>query len=534
MVSDIYIVTTEWKVSLQHKKAVESPSRYGFWTYISYILVFYAVSSGELDQERSKMHFVKYRVAKKRYLSIMAVHRRFFLLEELIMLIRFEVENWLSYADPVTFSMVASKQTTFSHRIAKVGKYNLRALPVSTIYGGNASGKSNLVKALGFLQRLVRAPKREGAKTGVTPFALDNTNRQMPTRFMLEILAPHPDPRIKERAYAFSLSLNADQILEEELLEITSVGENLLYRRANGKIDFGDHYKQADRLRMEYAYEGTDANQLYLSNATGQKLNHFRPIFDWFDKLLTIITPEHRLSPALLAETVEQVGQMGEVMDSLDTGIDGLTLKPVPVPENLPEELVEALQEDKAILDLSTPSQGRIHVRFQDGKLQAEKLMCEHRGESGEVFTIDFEKESDGSQRLFDLIPAFRDLTAPNARKVFVIDELDRSLHSQLTQQLLLFYLTDYQSKSRSQLIFTTHDLMLMDQALFRRDEIWLTERDHKGRSSIYPVSDFKEARQDRHLRRHYLQRRMGGTPKLANKLLQLTREKKNGTPEEA
>ena len=106
-------------------------------------------------------------------------------------------------------------------------------------------------------------------------------------------------------------------------------------------------------------------------------------------------------------------------------------------------------------------------------------------------------------------------LLGQNAKYVFVVDEIDRSLHTLLTRQLLELYLSSRSAGSRSQLLFTTHDMLLMDQQLLRRDEMWVTERDTTGISSLYSFGEFKEVRSDKDLKRSYLQGRLGGIPDL-------------------
>ena len=115
---------------------------------------------------------------------------------------------------------------------------------------------------------------------------------------------------------------------------------------------------------------------------------------------------------------------------------------------------------------------------------------------------------------MIDLIPAFLALAQKDSNKVFVIDEIDRSLHTLLTRRLLELYLRTCSKKSRKQLLFTTHDVLLMDQNLFRRDEMWITERDAHGASSILSFSEYKDIRSDKDVRKSYLQGRLGGIPR--------------------
>jgi AAA15 family ATPase/GTPase len=155
-----------------------------------------------------------------------------------------------------------------------------------------------------------------------------------------------------------------------------------------------------------------------------------------------------------------------------------------------------------------------ISVRKENGAIIARRLAPIHQNERGEEIPFNFSDESDGTRRLFDLLPAFLHLE-DNLPEVFVIDELDRSLHSLLTRNLLEHFLDMRAESSQSQLVFTTHDTQLMTQDIFRRDELWVTERDQSGASKLVAFSEFKDVRKDKDIRKSYLQGRLGGIPKI-------------------
>lgn len=157
----------------------------------------------------------------------------------------------------------------------------------------------------------------------------------------------------------------------------------------------------------------------------------------------------------------------------------------------------------------------RIIISSQNGELTAKKLVAYHQNTKQEKITFDIQQESDGTQRVIDLIPAVLELVNPQSKKVFILDEIDRSLHTLLTRILLETYLNQCNPETRSQLLFTTHDLLLMDQKLLRRDEMWVTERDNSGNSSLIGFAEYDDIRYDKDIRKSYLQGRMGGIPKI-------------------
>ena len=129
---------------------------------------------------------------------------------------------------------------------------------------------------------------------------------------------------------------------------------------------------------------------------------------------------------------------------------------------------------------------------------------------------FDISAEFDGTRRIIDLLPALLDLSREGSKTVYVIDEVDRSLHSLLTRRLIESYLSGCNSESRAQMLITTHDLQLMDQNILRRDEMWISERSSDGVSSLYSFSDFLDVRCDKDVRKSYLQGRLGGIPDIS------------------
>ncbi len=148
-------------------------------------------------------------------------------------------------------------------------------------------------------------------------------------------------------------------------------------------------------------------------------------------------------------------------------------------------------------------------------KLTAKKLISYHTKSDGTEAKFEIHQESDGSQRVIDLLPEFLDLSQPPRGKVYIIDEVNRSLHTLLIRKRLEAYLASCSAESRSQLLFTTHDVLLMDQQLLRRDEMWIAERKQSGASSLTSFSEYKDVRNDKDIRKSYLQGRLGGIPRI-------------------
>ena len=156
------------------------------------------------------------------------------------MIISFSVENWMSFRDQATFSMIASRERQHGKRVPKLGKYQTRVLPIAAIYGGNASGKTNLFKALSFAKTLVVKGTRLDSLIPIEPFRLDGKGTNRPSRFAFELL-------IDETIYEFSFAVTRKAVLEERLVVITSTSEKVLYDRRDGEPNFDCIARQRHR-----------------------------------------------------------------------------------------------------------------------------------------------------------------------------------------------------------------------------------------------------------------------------------------------
>lgn len=427
------------------------------------------------------------------------------------MILTLTIENWMSYKDSVEFSMIASKERQHGERLPKVAKYSTRILPFAAIYGGNASGKTNFFKALNFIRGLVVRGSSPDSMISVEPYRLDGNSADKPSRFKLELL-------IDELIYEFSFAVTRKAIIEEKLVLINSTSERVLYDRQGSNPNFDSSLDKEQFLH--FAFQGTRDNQLFLTNSVSQKVDKFKPVYDWFKDSLVLVAPDARFEPFehFLDKNHPLYGTMNEMLPLLDTGISHIGGEEVPFDNlPLPEDIINKIREDikeDAAVRLNGPNE-RFIITRRGEEIIAKKLITFHPKSDGTEAKFEVRQESDGSQRIIDLLPAFLEVSAPSSPKVYVIDEVDRSLHSLLTRQLIEAYLASCNNESRAQLLITTHDVLLMDQDLLRRDEMWVAERDVDGSSKLLSFSDYKDVRYDKDIRKSYLQGRLGGVPKI-------------------
>ena len=336
------------------------------------------------------------------------------------------------------------------------------------------------------------------------------------SRFVFEIL-------VDETVYEYAFAVTKREVREERLVRVNSRRERVLFERQRSTITFDGH---KDRDFWSFAFRGTDQNQLFLTNAVSQKVEAFRPIYQWFERL-QLISPQARYEPIerFFESSRPLSTAVNQMLSNLDTGIERLSGEEMrwdalPEGEALKELLSEVAPQEKSIRVGLNSTDDRIVVSNESGNLKLQKLVSFHSKVGGGEVKFELRNESDGSKRVIDLLPAFLDLSSSQSSGVYIIDELDRSLHTLLTRRLLESYLASCSKDNRTQLLFTTHDLLLMDQDLLRRDEMWVAERDHQGVSKLISLAEYREIRKDKDIRKSYLQGRLGGIPRILGELL--------------
>ncbi len=429
------------------------------------------------------------------------------------MLISFSVENWMSYREEASLSLIPSRIQKHRDRLPRLSKYDLSVLPTAVIYGGNASGKTNFFQALRFARELIVEGTKRDQMIKTNPFKLIAKNRTKPCSFHFQIL-------VEDAIYEYSFSVTSTIIHSERLLRLLKTTEHLLFERKSDIITLQGKFKNDKRLHQIKA--GTRDNQLFLTNAIDQKYEALSPISNWFRDTLTLIAPDARFANFNQYYTEENplCESMNELLSQLDTGIKrlGTELIPfeqTPFPDEIKKQLLAEITGNTEANVMTEDGNNRFIVSREKDELIVKKLYTFHEDNKGNEIKFELQSESDGSKRVLDLLPIFHRSKGKGTKRVYIVDELDRSLHPSLTKMLIQSFLDGSNKDSRSQIIFTTHDVMLMDQDLFRQDEVWITERDRAGRSTLYALNDFEEIRYDKDIRKSYLQGRLGGLPKI-------------------
>lgn len=429
------------------------------------------------------------------------------------MIIDLKFKNWMSFRDETKFSLAAAEERRLKARIPKIRKSPVLSVsPIAVLYGGNASGKTNLFSLFAFLKKMVVLPLRDEEKEiPLDCFALSRNSSKPPTEILLSFLASD------DKIYTLRLLLSRKEVLEESLALVKSSGETVLYSRKNNNIKL--HSPALEKNKDAHAYVRLIAkNQLFIGVA-GLKIPQLQAPYQWFRNQLTLINTHSSFRGFwdMFSSEPTDIQYLAGLLKQLDTGICKLavedsTFAALPLKDS-ESELKEHLNDDSSI-ELNFDGL-RYVISKKDDQLMVKKMISYHKDCDDNLIKFDLSQESEGSLRLLDILPAFIDLERNKSRKVYVIDELDRSWHYALSHRLLGIYLSHCSENSRAQLLFSTHDLMLMDQNLFRRDEMWIAERSYNGVSTLFSLSNCG-IRFDKDIRKLYLQGALGGIPQLS------------------
>ena len=423
------------------------------------------------------------------------------------MLIEFKFSNFLSYKEMTSFSMVAGKERTNSKTLASIPKFRLKLLPLAAIYGANASGKSNLIKALGFLKTLVTTQRVKG-KIPLRHFYYSEDKNTI-SNFEISFL-------VNELIYEFKIACNEDGLLYEELIERNSRSEKTLYLRDKDKVQINPKINSHDAIQC-VADRSLNRPCPLLTTLSSMKFKPFEGVFRWFSEELKVIHQDSFLIPYGLdiGENDSRNTLLSEVLRGTDTGISALVSTPVSesslrlLPSERNELLSTVCHGSQLI---KKAGGGRLLAYFKDGDLAFRRLNAAHEI-SGKEYLIPLEEESTGTKKIIDLAPAIIDLLLSKKNCVYVIDGIDHGLHMEINYWLVRRFLENVNSNTRKQLIFTSQDTNLLRRAGLRRDEIWFVERRRNSPSQLVNAVEFKGLRIDSSLQKLYEEGRLGALP---------------------
>lgn len=411
------------------------------------------------------------------------------------MLIQFSFKNFKSFRDENTLDLSATKISEYSDRLVVAGKEKL--LPTAAIFGANASGKSNVIEAFRFMATYVIESFSYGGERETTenatrplkkiPFVLDVESKKGPSYFEVHFMLPD-DTSYKTYNYGFTLNDNG---IEEEWLNVkakTSKEFKRILYRGDGELDLSG-IPTKNKENIEVALE---KETLVISLGAKLKVEKFKMVRDWFRNVAFTnfgdpfenVFLSTRI-PADFAEDKAVQDKVVEYLSTFDSSIKGFRLR--------------ELEED------------------EDGNKNYNIFAIHNLINGKGIVEIPLQEESDGTLKMFALYPAIN--ATLESGGVLCVDELNARLHPLLVRSVVIMFLNPKINTKHAQLIFTTHDAWQMSSDYLRRDEIWFTEKDADGVTSLYSLADFEDdgvkIRKDESFEKNYMLGKYGAVPEL-------------------
>jgi len=440
------------------------------------------------------------------------------------MIINFSVQNFRSIKDKVTLSFEATNDDTLKEYYIAEPKKGLRILKMAIIYGPNASGKTNILKALEFLRNMVIKPfATKDQEFDYEPFLFDPETPNQPTEFELEFF----HEGIK---FTYYVQFTKQAVLQESL----KYGRAYVYKRTTDieqqftQIVFGNKFKREYKPK-KHEITALEINTLWNNTVLGGflktnlDLSLLQQVIEWFKERLVILfqdTIQLNVFLNLLFEKKFDEKEVIEMLKLADFGIKNITIKK-------DRHRINSIGEEFLLKEIiSHINNKELPIDKETNELILSRVKFLHATKNGDFF-LSLEDESHGTQRYFYYANLLLETLKKN--KILAIDELESSLHPELVEHFLVMFLNNAQN---AQLIFTTHlrDL-LMNKEILRNDAIWFTERKEDQSTDLYSLADFDTSviRKTNSIYNFYKAGRLGAVPNLGSYYLNLDHGKERG-----
>jgi len=412
------------------------------------------------------------------------------------MLLQFTVNNFKSIQDTTIFSMATSSKD--EGKSFKIKKYEL--LQSAILYGANASGKSNFLKAMAFMRRVVLNQDKiilSTDKLPYYPFKLNTETEDSSSSFEMVFF-------INEIKYRYGFEIDNTTVYAEWLYADENGKESKLFYR-----DIDENELYVNRIKFKEGLKlKVSKNQLFIWKCDQEGGEISASILQWFIRLNMIDATENE---QYINEAMKQMEnkkfkkELVALVKTADIGIEDVLLEEEDVPKSIIEDMPLSSELKKQLLasdSLKSMSLLTHHKKYDDNKNEVGVT----------TFELDVE-ESKGTQKFFKMSAPI--LNTLREGKVLIIDELDASLHPMLTKHLIKLFHDKKINKHNAQLIFATHDTNLLHESMFRRDQIWLTQKDKYGATELYSLAQFKNVRKNEDFEKKYIQGKYGAVPYL-------------------
>ncbi|MCG7844310.1 MAG: ATP-binding protein [Methanomassiliicoccales archaeon] len=418
------------------------------------------------------------------------------------MLIEFRVSNFRSIKEKLNFSMVASNDRAHDKHLMKVeGMSDDKLLVTSVLYGANAAGKTNLILALNVMRNMVIGShmNQRGVDLPYDHFKFDKRCEGEPTSFEIVFL-------VDSVKFVYGYSYDKTRVADEYLYMYPKRKKAVIFERRSGEpMKFPRAEKEINDQR-ETIERTTGENVLFLSMAAKMNYKPVFPVFDWIQKGLMTVGPAD--GPVFYGITLEMMKNDPESRNMIlkALSIADLGITDIREDEDRPDDRRPDFPPPPR------PGEGHIVVQFSFGGPRISFIHKPYGNlPNAEPVRLPISSESEGTKKLFGLIGPW--IEALRTGGTLVVDELDTKLHHLIVQFLVGLFHDPKQNSKGAQLIFTTHNVKLLDLDLFRRDELWFFERDEEGGATkAFSLAEFK-VRKDLNIENAYLAGRFGAIP---------------------
>ena len=439
------------------------------------------------------------------------------------MLLKYNVSNFKSIGHNIEFSMFPTTSDIderYTKEIqTKAGIW--KVLKRSAFYGPNASGKSSFIESIDYARGFIVDGIPSGRGTGINQFKGKFEDLDQQSVFQFTFLAEDNE------IYEYGFSLDSKQVYEEWLMILTKNGFEALFERqtdaeAKTIIEITAKFARKKSKNRELAellketIKEKQKNQLFLYKLYDNGVKRVEPVMEWFQSVQVIFpNSKVRFLPIRISRDMDFQKFISDSLSKMDTGVvqvsavsDELDFHDFAEKAHFPQKLIQDIEEKKQGM-FSRGGKYYIFGEKQENRMTLIQIKFEHRLNSKSV-EFDLEDESDGTQRLLDLLPMLFSIDKKN-RSIYLVDEIDRSLHTKLSKYLLKLFLEN-SNDANCQIIYTAHDVNLIDLDDFAQDEIWFVEKKLTGETTIKPMSDF-DVKGDQDILKAYLNGRFGAVP---------------------
>lgn len=439
------------------------------------------------------------------------------------MLLKYNVSNFKSIGHNIEFSMFPTTpdiDEQYTKEIqTKAGTWKI--LKRSAFYGPNASGKSSFIESIDYARDFIVDGIPSGRGTGINQFRGEFKDLDKQSVFQFTFLAKNNE------VYEYGFSLDSNQVYEEWLMILTKNGFEAMFERQTDieektEIEIHSKFARKGSKTRELAEILKDTikekqkNQLFLYKLYDNGIKRVEPVMEWFQSIQVIFpNTKVRFLPIRINQDMDFQKFISESLNKMDTGVvsvstvsDELDFHDFAEKAHFPKELIQDIEGKKQGM-FSIGGKYYIFGEKKEKRMTLIQIKFEHRLNSKSV-EFDLEDESDGTRRLLDLLPMLFAMDRKTS-DIYLVDEIDRSLHTKLSKYLLELFLKNSR-ESNCQIIYTAHDVNLIDLDAFAQDEIWFVEKKLTGETVIKPMSDF-DIKEDQNVLKAYLNGRFGAVP---------------------